>query len=323
MLRERLGRYLIPVALLVVFFGLPSWTENLYIVHMLIMMYLNIILAVGVTMIFRAGSLTMGHAAYAMIGAYTSVLLVTRLELPFWLAFFCAGGFTALIAFFVGYITLGVRGIYFTITTFAFGEVLRGIVTAFPNPFGGPGGIRGIPHPPGIESKVEFYYFVFVFMVISIFIYYRLSRGQSYFGLICDGLRLNQLLEECLGVNTKTIRIVVFVLGCAFAGFVGSITAHYLTHMNPDTFSIMMSTDLVVFCAAGGLGSIPGAVIGAAILTLIGELLYGIGFFKSLIFGALLIGIVLFLPRGVMTFTSQKGIKSISRKKSVRDASTT
>jgi len=99
--------------------------------------------------------------------------------------------------------------------------------------------------------------------------------------------------------------------------------AHYLRQINPETFAIHTSIDIIVFCAAGGFGSISGAVIGATGLTMIGELLYGIGAYKSLVFGAMLIVIVLFLPGGVMGFVSQRSIKRISKKKGVDHVSPT
>lgn len=323
MLRNNRAKYLGLFTILVLIFILPLWIKNLYIIHIFIMMYLNIVLAMGLTAIFKAGALSFGHAAYAGIGAYTSVLLVTMLQVPFWVAFLLAGVVTALIALFIGGITLGVRGIYFTITTFALTEVLKGIYIAYPNPFGGPGGIRGIPPPPGIETKGEFYYLVLFFALISFFTFYRMAHSRSSFGILCDGLKLNELLEESLGINTKTVRIIVFVVGCGFAGFAGSIMAHYLRQINPETFAIHTSIDIIVFCAAGGFGSISGAVIGATGLTMIGELLYGIGAYKSLVFGAMLIVIVLFLPGGVMGFVSQRSIKRISKKKGVDHVSPT
>lgn len=153
MLRNNRAKYLGLFTILVLIFVLPLWIKNLYIIHIFIMMYLNIVLAMGLTAIFKAGALSFGHAAYAGIGAYTSVLLVTMLQVPFWVAFLLAGVVTALIALFIGGITLGVRGIYFTITTFALTEVLKGIYIAYPNPFGGPGGIRGIPLPRELKPR--------------------------------------------------------------------------------------------------------------------------------------------------------------------------
>lgn len=313
MFRNRTANYLILFALLILAFLVPVGVTNPYIIHILIIMYLNIVLAMGLTLIFKGGALSFGHAAYAGIGAYTSVLLVTMGGMTFWVAFLLAGLVTALVALFIGGITLGVRGIYFTITTFALTEVLKGIYIAYPDFFGGPGGIRDIPSPPGIETKGEFYYLVLFFALISFFIFYRMGRSKSSFGIVCDGLKLNELLEESLGINTKKIRITVFVVGCVFAGFAGSFMAYYLKQINPETFGIHTSIDSIVFCAVGGFGSIPGAVIGAVGLTVIGELLYGIGTYKSLVFGALLISIVLFLPGGVMGLVSKRNTNWISK----------
>lgn len=319
--RKVTTNYLIVFAIIIAAFLLPLGISNPYIIHILIVMFLNIVLAMGLTLIFKGGALSFGHAAYAGIGAYTSVLLVTRLGVPFWIAFLLAGAVTILIALIIGGITLGVRGIYFTITTFALTEVLRGAYMSYPALFGGPGGISGIPSPPGIVSKMDFYYLSLVFSLISLFVFNRITNKSSSFGIVCDGLKLNEILEESLGINTKMVRITVFAIGCAFAGFAGSIMAHYLGQINPDTFGIHTSIDVIVFCAAGGFGNIYGAVLGSVVLTILGELLYGIGNYKSLVFGAILILIVLFLPGGIMGMFSRNGAKRILKRKMIKDVS--
>lgn len=297
-------KYIIILVVLAVIFTLPLWLTNVYIIHMLIRIIMSAVLAIGLTFIYRMGNLSLGHAAYVGIGAYTSVLLVTRLGMSFWAAFFIAGVVTALLALFIGRITLGLRGIYFTITTFALTEVLKGIYIAYPKPFGGPGGIMDIPYPNGIGTHAQFYYFAAAFFVIIFFMFFRLSR--SSFGLLCDGLRLSDLLEEHVGLNTRRMKIVVFVISCTTAGLVGSMMAHYLGQITPDVFGAFLSIDTIVYCTIGGLGSVPGAVIGAAILTFVGELLYGIGAYKSLVFGIILVAIILFIPGGVISLPWQK-----------------
>ncbi|MHB8831950.1 MAG: branched-chain amino acid ABC transporter permease [Desulfobacteria bacterium] len=309
------------LATVIAAFLLPLGVGNPYVIHILIIMFLNIVLAMGLTLIFKGGALSFGHAAYAGIGAYTSVLLVTRLGFPFWIAFLSAGAVTALMALFIGGITLGVRGIYFTITTFALTEVLRGAYMSYPSLFGGPGGISGIPSPPGITSKMGFYYLALVFSLVSFFIFNRITNRKSSFGIVCDGLKLNEVLEESLGINTKKVRISVFAIGCAFAGFSGSIMAHYLGQINPDTFGIHTSVDVIVFCAAGGFGNIYGAVFGSVVLTILGELLYGIGNYKSMVFGGILVLIVLFLPGGIMGLFSRNNAPGILKRKITKDAS--
>ena len=313
--RKVTANYLIALAIVIAAFLLPLGISNPYVIHIFIIMFLNIVLAMGLTLIFKGGALSFGHAAYAGIGAYTSVLLVTRLDVPFWIAFLLAGAVTVLIALIIGGITLGVRGIYFTITTFALTEVLRGAYMSYPALFGGPGGINGIPSPPGIVSKIDYYYLALVFSLISFFVFNRITNNKSSFGIVCDGLKLNEILEESLGINTKAVRITVFAIGCAFAGFSGSIMGHYLGQINPDTFGIHTSIDVIVFCAAGGFGNIYGAVVGSVVLTILGELLYGIGNYKSLVFGGILILIVLFFPGGITEMFSKNSAKSLLKRK--------
>lgn len=282
---------------LVAVFTIPLWMTNLYYIHLLVIIFLNTVLAISMNLIIKIGYLSLGHAAYVGIGAYTSAILATRFGMPFFLTFWLAGAASAVVALFMGRITLGMRGIYFTIATFAFTEVFRGICVADKEFLGGPGGIMNIPSPLQIEIKTQFYYLTIVFMIGTLYVFYKL--GRSSFGRLCDGLSLSDVLEECVGINTRRVKTVVFVLSCTFAGFVGSLIAHYLGHVSPSNFTMDMSVDIVVYCAVGGFGSMAGAALGAVLMTVISELLYGIGFYKMLVVGLILIGVILGLPEGL------------------------
>jgi len=297
MIKFKIRQLLLVFVALVGVFTIPLWIENLYVIHLSIMVCLNVVFAISLALILKMGNLSLGHAAYIGAGAYTSSMLAVKVGLPFWLTFYIAGIASGLIAFFIGRITLGLRGIYFTITTFGLTEVFRSIWIAFRGTFGGPSGIMNIPPPPGIETKVQFYYLALIFMLISFFVFYRLSK--SSFGLLCDGLRFNWLLEECVGVDTSRMKTIVFVIACTFAGLGGSILAHYLGHISPSIFTMFLSTEIIVYCAIGGLGSILGGAAGAVFMTVLGEMLFGVGFFRSLIFGIFLIGVIIILPGGL------------------------
>lgn len=321
MLKGDRGKYAVVLALLVVFLTLPLWSRNVYILHTIIKISLSAVLAIGLTFIYRMGYLSLGHAAYVGLGAYTSVLLVTKMGWSFWAAFFAAGALTALIALFIGRITLGLRGIYFTITTFALTEVLRGVYIAYPKIFGGPGGIMDIPYPSGIVNHEQFYYFAMIFLLVNFFIFYRLS--SSSFGLLCDGLSLSDLLEEHVGLNTRHMKTAVFVIACTSAGLTGSILAHYLGQITPDVFGAFMSIDTIVYCTIGGLGSVPGALLGAGIFSFVGELLYGIGAYKSLVFGAIVILVILFVPGGLVSVPWRKITRRTLKRREVARIGTT
>lgn len=284
---------------LVVLLTLPLWVKNLYHVHILITVFLNVTLAISLTLMFKMGYLNLGQAAYVGIGAYTSAILGSRFCLPFFLTFWLAGMVSGIIALCIGRLTLGLRGIYFTITAFAFTEVFRGICSASKEFLGGPGGIMNIALPLQMEPHMQFYYIAIFLMGASLFVILKLS--QSSFGLLCSGLSVNEIQEECVGVNTRRIKTVVFVLSSVFAGFVGSIMAHYLGHISPANFTMHMSIDVVAYCAIGGMLSVTGAVIGAIFLTLVNELLYGVGFFRIMVTGFILIVVVLTLPGGLIS----------------------
>lgn len=295
------GFVLIVIVLIVSF--LPLLYKNPYYLHVVILIFINIILTVGLNLMFKIGILSFGHAAFACIGGYASGLIAIRMGWPFWLSFISSGIITAIVALFIGYVTLSLRGIYLTITTFSFGEVLRGIINAFPDELGGPGGVGNIPALGGSDSILVHYYIILLIMLINFFVFYRIIRIK--FGLICDGIRENEVLAECFCIDIRKMRLCVFVLGCTSAGMGGSILVHYLGRMNPETFSVSMSIDLIVFCVVGGFGSLFGSVFSAAFLTYISMLLFNFGAYKNILFGIILVGSVLVIPGAI------NGLKSV------------
>ena len=298
MLNNYKGGYIyVFIVIILTMIVLPLLYNSPYLLHTSILIYVNIILTVGLNLMFRLGILNFGHAAFACIGGYASGLLAIRMGWPFWLSFISSGIITAIVAMFIGYITLSLRGIYLTITTFSFGEVLRGVINAFPDELGGPGGVGNIPVLVGSENILVHYYFILLVMLVIFFVFHRIIKSK--FGLICDGIRGNEVLAESICIDIRKMRLSVFVLGCTSAGMAGSILVHYLGRMNPETFSVSMSIDLIVFCVVGGFGSLYGSAFGAAFLTYISMLLYSFGVYKNILFGLILVGSVLIIPGAI------------------------
>ena len=297
MLRKNKSKYVGLLAVSVAFFLLPLYVKDTYFLHVLIMICFNAIFAMGQSFIAKMGFTSFGHGAYAGIGAYTAVLSVIRFGLPFWLAFLLSGAVALIISFLFARVTLGLRRVYFAITTFALAEILIGIYTNFHTSFGGAGGISSIPHPAGIETHAQYYYFSLTLMVITYIVLFRLSTSR--FGMLCDGLNQSESLEESVGIDTRQVRIVTFVVACTFAGLAGCIMAFFLTAINPNMFGVHLSTHIIIYAVVGGLASITGAVVGAALLTVVGQLLYELGALTSLVFGAILIITVVFIPGGL------------------------
>jgi len=298
--KNSLSRFTTPIVFLVIFavlLILPAFIKSPYVLHVSVMVFLNALLAIGWSFIARTGLSSFGHAAYAGIGAYTAVLLVTKLNTPFWLAFVCAGLMAFIIGFLYARITVGLRRIYLAMTTMAVQEILIGVYTNFHTVFGGAGGIAHIPTPQGLSTTTEFYFVSLILMAVVFFILWRLSKSR--FGVLTSGLAQSESLEQSVGINTNNIRLTSFVLGATAAGLSGCLLAFFITAINPEMFGMSLSTNTLVYGVIGGLGSVQGAVVGAGVLTVLSQVLYRFGTYTSLIFGALLVITIIFLPGGL------------------------
>jgi branched-chain amino acid transport system permease protein len=274
-----------------------------YWIHIFIMAALNIGMAASVRLIFLAGEISIGHAAFMAIGAYTSALLVKSLGWSFWLGLPIGSVTAAVIAFFIGYVTLRAKGIYFIIITLAFGEVILLIISNW-DLLGAVNGISKIPRPNPLfgltfTGHASNYYLVFLLTLLTLGISYRFEK--SHFGLILRSIAQAPQITESVGINIMSFKVMAFVLACFLAGMYGSFYAHYTTVIHPDMFTLYQAIMFLIYFQVGGVGSIWGAIVGGGFLTLVAEFLRKTHHLEILCFGILLMAIVLFLPEGLIS----------------------
>jgi branched-chain amino acid transport system permease protein len=296
----------VPAALVIVPLFCPP-----YVLHVAIVVLINVVYAEALYVIMRMGYLSFGHAGYIAIGAYTSALLATRLDVSVWIGFVAGGIVAAVFAWALGTVTLKLRGIYFSLSVFAFAEVVNAVFRAFDPPFGGPAGIAGVPRPmlfgARLNSHREFYYVVLVATVLSLAFLYRLERTRLGFTLLALRTRDTEALAESVGIDAARAKTLAFVTSCFFCGLMGAVHAHYLRFVSPFVFTFFTSTDLVIFNMVGGLGSFWGPVTGAAVLTALGEQLFAAGYWKSLVYAAVLLVVILAFPGGLVELGRGRG----------------
>lgn len=302
-------RWMIYWVLIAFVLAIPSFVKSPYYLHVLIMIGVNVILAASLGLIVKTGQISFAHPAFMAIGAYTSTLLVTQVGLSYWLAFLFASMTAGIIAFLIGYPILRIKGAYFFLVTFAFLEFTRLIFTFFRHPFGGSRGLIRIPSPtidlpglPRIEfvvGGIHYYYFILLLVAVTLFVLYQMERGR--YGRIFRSIELNDMLAESLGINLMKYKLLAFVVGCFFAGVAGAFYAPYFTFINPICFSLTVSIFIIIYIIVGGIGRITGAVVGAAVLTIVPEALRATGYYEMMIFAVLLILVVIFLPGGLIS----------------------
>ncbi len=282
--------------------ALPPLAEP-YLLHVAIVVLINVVYAEALYVIMRMGYLSFGHAGYIAVGAYTSTLLATKLDVSVWLGFLAGGVMAAMLAWLLGTVTLKLRGIYFSLSVFAFAEVVNALFRAF-DFFGGPAGIAGVPRPMFLGARLNthlgFYYVVLGTAVVSLVFLYRLAATRFGFTLLALRTRDTEALAESVGIDAARYKTLAFVVSCFFCGLMGAVHGHYLRFVSPFVFTFFFSTDLVIFNMVGGLGSFWGPLAGSVLLTALGEQLFAAGYYKSLVYAVVLLVVILALPGGLV-----------------------
>jgi branched-chain amino acid transport system permease protein len=295
-------------------FFLPLFFKSVFIQHLLVLIGINIILVMALDMVFgQTGLVSLGHAGFMGIGAYTCVLLVMKLKAPFFIGLIggmvSAGLFGALI----GYPSLRLRGHYFVIITFICGIIFTLLFTNLIIITNGPMGIPGIPPPEirlfgtqpiDLKSKINYYYLVLIFIFIVIYIKYRCKNSRMGRALLA--VREDEDLGKSLGIHTHAYKVGIFIISTAFAGLAGALFAHYIRFIGPESFTMLHSFYFFVMNLVGGCGTMVGPIIGPLLLTVIDEVSQ---LFRPevarILFGLALILMIIYMPKGIAGFVRQ------------------
>jgi branched-chain amino acid transport system permease protein len=301
----------IPLGLFIVLFALwlplgmgSLWVMPIATIAIYILMGLGLNITLGL-----AGLLDLGFVAFYAVGAYTVALLTSTgpfglAELSFWFAVPFA--ILAAMAFgvFLGLPILGIRGDYLAIATLGFGEIVAILARSdVLKPWlGGPQGIQNIPQPvavtPGIpERAVQLYYVALACAVVVAFVAWRL-RG-SRLGRAWLAIREDEDVAEALGVNLVQTKTLAYMLGAAFAGLGGAIFAGLLGTVFPSSINLYVSINVAAIVVVGGMGSIPGVVVGAIVLIGLPELFREFSEYRFLFYGIVLMFMMRFRPEGL------------------------
>jgi len=283
--------------------SLPLWVPH-HPLHLACMVGIFVILAVSLNIVVGfTGQMSLGHAAFFAVGAYTSSLLAMKFGIPFWVGIFIAGGVSFVFGILLGIPTLRVRDIYLAVVTICFGLMVQLVIVNLESITGGARGIYGIPRPSigsfVFMSPQSFYYIILFFNLLTIFSTLRLLRSR--FGRAFLSIRENEQAAETVGVKTTYYKILAFAVSAFYAGLAGSLYAHYVSYINPDAFTIGISIDILVMIVIGGLGNVWGAVIGAFVITLLPEYLRFMQQYYRAVFGLGLIFMMVFMRSGIIS----------------------
>ena len=264
-----------------------------YILQILVTIGIGIILALGLNLITGVtGQLSLGHAAFMSIGAFTSAIITLRTGLPFSINLLLSGLLTAVVAAIIGFPILRLTGDYLAICTLGFAEIVKVVFLNLDITNRALG--LSVPVPRSALPMPIVVLLVAILTIIASALIYNSRLGRAF-----KAIRDDEIAAESMGVNVTRYKVQSFAIGSFMAGIGGSLYAHFISYINPSDFGFLKSVDILSMVVLGGLGSIPGSVVGAAVLSAAPEFLRFMSQYRMLVYGALLVFLMIFRPNGL------------------------
>jgi branched-chain amino acid transport system permease protein len=290
------------LALAAVIALLPLVLSNTYFYDIAVLVGLNAIVCIGLNLLIGyAGQVSLGHAGFFGLGAYGSAILTSRYGWPPLAAMFGTTLAVAALAYLVGRPILRLKGHYLAMATLGLGIIIFMVITTEDEFTGGPDGTAVVPFSIGgfvLQGERTWYWVVGVLLLFAAWV--ALNLIESPAGRALRALHSSEVGAEVVGINAAEHKLMVFVISAVFASVAGSLGAHYSGFITPGKAAFLHSIELVTMVVFGGMASTFGAVVGAAVLTTLPQLLATFEDYEMMVFGAVMIGTMIFLPRGVV-----------------------
>jgi len=316
LMEEQKVRYPVLAAFIVFVVAYPL-VFSMYQTNIMISALIYVMLGLGLNIVVGLGGLLhLGYAAFYLVGAYTYALIFRFANdyfmamgwnngTMFWIALPIAGLISAVFGIILVLPVLRLRGDYLAIVTLAFGEIARMVAQNWDKVTKGPSGIPNVPRPwffgikmnPMIATKY-IYYILIGLVVLTIFIVRRLENSRL--GRTWEAMREDEIASRSMGVNITRARLTSFALGALWAGLAGVLLAAKTTVVNPNSFTLWESVIILCVVVLGGMGSVPGVILGALIIVLLPEYLRAFSQYRMLIFGMVMVLMMIFRPEGII-----------------------
>ncbi len=310
---SRAPRWMLLLPLAALALAYPMVT-NRYAQDVAINVLVYICLGLGLNVVVGlCGLLDLGYIAFYGVGAYTYALLSIHYALPFWVCLPVCAVFAAIAGCIIGYPTLRMRGDYLAIVTLGFGEIVRIVLNNWMALTGGPNGLLGIKAPglyvPALTDgsfsfellllrKLEYlYYIILALAVFTVIAVHRIN--YSRIGRAFEAIREDETAAELMGVNTFRFKLLAYALGAVFGGLAGAFFAARMRFVSPESFTFIESAMVLAMVVLGGMGSIPGVILGALALVALPEVFRGFELYRMLAFGGAMAVMMLVRPEGL------------------------
>jgi branched-chain amino acid transport system permease protein len=279
---------------------LPNIVDN-YVIYVMARLFVYILVALGLNLLTGyAGQVSLGHAAFFAIGAYTAAVLAESLHWPFVLCVFAATLFTATVGYLLGLPCLRLSGLYLAMATLGFTLIVQemllqlAVITH---------GSEGMPVPAAsilgftFDSDYRKYYLLLGVTIVMLILARNLVRGRT--GRAFLAIRENERAAEAMGVNLAQYKTIAFAISALYTGLAGALSAFLVGFLDPQEFSFFLSIQFITIIILGGLASLLGSVLGASFLIILPELLAGLDVWQALVYGLIMVLTIIFMPFGL------------------------
>ncbi|MBV8298704.1 MAG: branched-chain amino acid ABC transporter permease [Candidatus Eremiobacteraeota bacterium] len=303
-------RWIAVAALVVVLALLPKVAPSDYVLTLVDLagIYAIAVMGLGILLGFT-GQMSLAQAAFFGIGAYTSGWITTHSNLfpghpgwSVWLGMLLAVAMSALIGVIVGYPCLRLSGHYLALATIGFGIITQLVLINWKDVTNGSDGMTGIPPPEigpwTLDSYAKYYYLVLAAVLVCAYVAWRIKTTRP--GRALHAIRENEIAARASGIDATRYKVVAFALAGAYAGLAGSLLAHDIKFLSPDSYSFDQSVVFLVMLILGGSSSIGGAILGAVLLTFLPEVLRPLKTSYIMVYGAAVIAMIVFMPQGLV-----------------------
>ena len=279
-----------------------------YYMTLIVMIMIYAIAAMALNLLIGyGGQISVGHAGFLAMGAYTAAILSSKFGLPFLIAFPLAGVVTGIIGLIIGLPAIRLSGQFLAVATLGFGLSIPQLALNWTSLTNGYSGIA-MARPSWISSDMQFVYAVIIITIVITWLLYNILKSRL--GRAFIAIRESEIAAQSAGINIAFYKTLMFVLSAFFTGLAGGLYGYWVGFVSPNDFTIVTSFLLLGMIVVGGLASIPGAIVGAIIFTIIPELTSSFVGLTNLIIGFAIVIIILFRPRGIVssvsTFSSKK-----------------
>jgi branched-chain amino acid transport system permease protein len=282
----------------------PFAAKNDYQLTVMSTAYIFALATVGLNLITGyTGQYNLAHSGFMAVGAYTVGILTVDHHVPFWIAFALSGVTAAALGFFIGILSLRLRGHYFSIFTLCVGYIMFLLIEKWESLTHGTVGIIGIPAPEAIagiafDTPRTLYYLVFTVLVVGMWVMHRIVT--SLLGRTFVAIRNGDDLAEALGINLMRNKVLAFMLSVFYAGMAGGLYAGFVRFLGPGIAAVENTFDMTVYMLVGGIGTLLGPLLGAIAVPWLTQYLQFLQEYRFVVFGPILVLLVIFVPHGIV-----------------------